>query len=726
MSNCEDASERSLNPPASLRRNSSITDFSKLFRRRRHASHKLRSRYSQSIDTSEAYGSENSQVLYMAPKQKARARDQSLSCISNGSNRRMDGSSDTKADVREADLEQQAALNIIDREIFEWQYVCQTGRPYWWSPEAKYHRITKAPPRTTNETGPRIWNREIDERPKAAYEVHRRAVSDSFLSDPSTTHDLAQLVAIQLLGACFTLPPDSIVGLPSPNYTILDKHGSTRLPDPRMISSLRMHTNFRYSPSFGHQPRNSSPTQIWHGTYDGTSPPPSPRAGKMRAVTPDIGTSGGPSKRSRLHQAQHPTEGSGLEGCEAGEQGSCCNNEGLDPPATETACYRRQGVHHTNCKSFKFPQLPRKSQEYSEGDRPASEAHRISKPSPKMNYLLQPMIRSEPHHVFVQPVRELVVKRWRSFTRRFGGGLHCALPRSRSEYHTSGSESDASEVSSPALSTDARKRRLRAQERGDIHSSSVESTPHFNSPASEAYSPDPGGRISPCLIDSPDASTSAPAETLSRAASPTPADIRSLMKGKKPMLEPVSSSHTLIFAKSQNCPKSSILASGGSMHSKFDSPPSFPSPSAPSTSSHSYSSRKTANRQRRRSMLSEVYTPEDFQNHSRTKELAERSILIAAESTLVSPMEETPPSLNTQIRRQEHEDATPGLSFGAFNSATDLRVSHRESPGFPRTSTSGTQIFTPESDGVELDGLPVGPDRSRWARKGGRRERTYL
>jgi hypothetical protein len=125
-------------------------------------------------------------------------------------------------------------------------------------------------------------------------------------------------------------------------------------------------------------------------------------------------------------------------------------------------------------------------------------------------------------------------------------------------------------------------------------------------------------------------------------------------------------------------------------------------------------------------MLSEVYTPEDFQNHSRTKELAERNILIAAESTLVSAMEETPPSLNTQIRRQEHEDATPCSSFGAFNSATDLRVSHRDSPGFPRTSTSGNQIFTPESDGVELDGLPVGPDRSRWARKGGRRERTYL
>ena len=722
MSTCEDASKRSLDLQAPLQRNSSITDFSKIFRRRRHDNRKSRSRYSQSIDTSEAYGSENSQVLYMAPKSKlrTRARDRSLSCISNGSNRRMDGSSDTK-DISKEELDQQAALNIIDQEIFEWQYVCQTGRPYWWSPEAKCHRIKKAPPRAAYESGPRIWYREIDERPKAAYEVQRRAVSDSFLSDPSTVHDMAHLVAIQLLGACFTLPPELNVGLPSPNYTSLDQHCSTRFPDPRMISSLRMHTNFRYSPSFGHQPRNSSPVQTWTGTFDGPSRILASPAEQTGATTPEIETSSGPSKRTKNRRALHPTEGSDTGDSEAGEYGSCCSKAGRDPRTSKRSWYQRQGTHDVNCKSSGLLVSQRRSQEYHE-EGPAAD-YRVSKPSqqpPKTNYRLQPMIRSEPHHVFVQPVRELVVKRWRSFTRRFGGSLHSALPGSQSEYPTSGTESGASEASSPAVSVDARKRRLRAQERGDIHSSSIESTPHFNSPASEAYLPDPSGRISPYLIESPHAAVSPLADTSSETTSHVAAEVTSVEKVKKPWMEQPSPSDAWIFPRSQPG-----KATGASIHSKLGSPQSFPSKSASPTSSHSYSSIKTANR-RRRSMLSEVCTPEDFQPASRTSEIAERSILSAVGSALASPMEEAPQSLSTRIRRQEHEEATAGSSFGAFNSLADVRVSHRERPGFPRTSTSGTQVFTPESDGVELDGLPVGPDRSRWARKGGRRERTYL
>ncbi|KAE9369068.1 hypothetical protein N431DRAFT_485080 [Stipitochalara longipes BDJ] len=725
MSNCEDASESSLDLPPSIPRNSSITDFSKVFSRRSHASRKSQSRYSQSIDTSEAYGSENSQVLYMAPKQKqkSRARDRSLSCISNGSNRRMDGSSDAK-DLGEEDLDQRAALNIIDREIFEWQYVCQTGRPYWWSPEAKYQRSRKAPPRSTTDTGPRIWYREIDERPKAAYEVQRRAVSDSFLSDPSTVDEMAHLVAIQLLSACFTLPPDSIIRMPTPNYTSLDKHGSTRFPDPRMISSLRMHANFRYSPSFGHQPRNSSPVQTWTGTYDGPFRISTSPAEQTGTTTPDIGTSGSPSKRTRIHRALYPTEGSDPGDREGGEFVSCCSKGEIEPTASKKLLYRRRGTHDADCKQSKFPPPPRRSQEYGEEDHPTT-AYPVSKPSqqpPKMTYRLQPMIRSEPHHVFVQPVRELVVKRWRSFTRRFGGSLHSALPGSRSEYPTSGSESGASEASSPALSTDARKRRLRAQERGDIHSSSIESTPHFNSPASEAYLPDPSGRISPYQIDSPDAARSPLADTLRETTSLVTAETPSAGRGKKPWLGHASPSDAWILSRSQPSGK----ASGGSISSKLDSPLSFPSKSTSPTSTHLYSSRKTANRNRRRSMLSEAHTPEDFQPASRTSEVVERSILSAVGSALASPKEEAPQSLSTRVRRQEHEDATAGSTFGAFNSTTDMRVRHRERPGFSRTSTSGTQIFTPESDGVELDGLPVGPDRSRWARKGGRRERTYL
>jgi hypothetical protein len=174
------------------------------------------------------------------------------------------------------------------------------------------------------------------------------------------------------------------------------------------------------------------------------------------------------------------------------------------------------------------------------------------------------------------------------------------------------------------------------------------------------------------------------------------------------------------------CTRSHTNPKNSSLHSKLDSTLSFPSKSASPSPSYSYSSRKTASRHRRRSMLSEVCTLEDFQSQSSVNEVGERRILSAVGSTLASPREEVSLALSTQSQRPGNEEVIADSSFTQFTAMTDVRVSHRERPGFPRTSTSGTQIFTPEADGMELDGLPVGPDRSHWTRKGGRKERTYL
>ena len=729
MSRHEDVSEISEGVPAPIRRNSSIADFTKLCKRRgrRDAFRRTRSRCSQPSNRSENYESEDSQILYMAPKKKTRGQNRSLSSISNSPGRKMDGLSDAKKDLRDEEFGQYASLNIIDREIFEWQYVCQTGRPYWWSPEAKYHRIKKIQPRITTEAGPRIWYREVDERPKPAYGVQRRAITDSFLSDPSTVHDLAHLVAIQLLSACFTLPPDSTVGLPSPCYTSLDKHGSTSFPDPRMISSLRMHTNFRYSPSFGHQPRNSSPVQLWPGLYDGPSPISSPTTANIDAITTDIGTSADPPKRSKHRWTFHATEGSGSGDSDLGMFGPCSSKTNLDPTVGKTAWFRRQGVHDANCKVVTVPLLPRTFQHYKGGTRQSLDPNRASMTSQqqaKMKYRLQPTIKSEPHHVFIQPVKELVVKRWRSLTRKFGGSLHYDLPDSQSGYHTSGSESGVSEASTPILSTDAKKRRRRAQERGDIHSSSVESTPHFNSPASEMFSPpEPSGTISPFSIEPPAAPPSSPADTTSKPASKARANGASFANGEKAAMKAASASDSMICARTHTSPTCPTPAGGFSNHSKLDSPLSFPSKVTSPGSSYSYPSKGTARKHGRRSMLSEVCTPEDFQPPSSPNEYAERSILSAVGSTLATPTEEASMNLNAQRQRHANEDAFAGSPVAGFTDMTDTRIKQQKRPGLSRTSTSGTQIFTPEADGMELDGLPVGPDRSHWTGKGGRRER---
>jgi len=121
-------------------------------------------------------------------------------------------------------------------------------------------------------------------------------------------------------------------------------------------------------------------------------------------------------------------------------------------------------------------------------------------------------------------------------------------------------------------------------------------------------------------------------------------------------------------------------------------------------------------------MLSEVCTPDDFQNIGveDDKEAVEKSILRAVGSTLVSPKEEVVPSTSQAkkpIRRNSSVVYFGVSGFGGFIAPQRPRIS--------RTSTSGTQIFTPNEDGIELDGLPVGPEKEIWA-KGGRRERTYL
>jgi hypothetical protein len=96
-------------------------------------------------------------------------------------------------------------------------------------------------------------------------------VTDSYLADNSKVQDLDHLIAVHLLGACFTLPPEHIPSYKSSVDHCFDTPGSREMPNSRLISSLRMHTDARYSPSFGHQARNTSPANRWQGAYDGPS-----------------------------------------------------------------------------------------------------------------------------------------------------------------------------------------------------------------------------------------------------------------------------------------------------------------------------------------------------------------------------------------------------------------------------------------------------------------------
>ncbi|KAE8448705.1 hypothetical protein EG329_008920 [Mollisiaceae sp. DMI_Dod_QoI] len=744
MNSYKELSEESETYLLPLARTQCTTDFSRLLSGRR-ASRASGNRLSvASSRRSKSNNSENSQILYMSAPENSKKRSEigrSLSSISNGTGRRFDGSADEKLEDPES-LENKMSRNIINREIFEWQSVCQSGRPYWWSSESKYARLKKLQHRSGREHDLPIWTHEVEDAPIPHYDLRRRAVSDSYLADPSAVHDLAHFIAVQLLGACFTLPPDIITAV-SPEYK-RDEDGFATVQDPRLISSLRMHTHFRYSPSFGHQARNTSPVQHWPGRYDGTNPGSSSIRSNTDTSTPCIGTSNLCSRRPRSQRPPHNTEGSPYEDDRDDDEDyiqTCYNNRDLNPTGGATAGQRRRGIHDEDRPAIILPRMPGAGTKRRPTHDPECSIEeedvsgRIAGPSapstPKSNYRLQAVIRSEPHHVFIQPVRELVVKRWRKFRRRLSGSLHSSLPTRASDEQTSASESDASEDSSAVLSNDAKVRRLRAQERGDIHSSSVDSTPHYNTPGSGQLSPNGNGIPTPHWIDPRNLTpTFGRGDPLAAAASLVAAEMSHLTSSGTSTSGALTPSDGISRGYTHSAATSALVAGGTSYaSSEILSPSPLYKHNTPS-STYSFSPKRLTPRQRRRSMLSEVCTPEDFHPSKSSdvegsKRPFDRSILSAAGSTLASPKEETPPAYPSGAKRVQDVLSSPGPSV--LPTLAELRAfSAQERPRMSRTSTNGTQIFTPSDDGVEVDGLPVGPSKETWAGKGGRRERTYL
>lgn len=303
MDNYDDVPEHSFDSRPRLHRSPNTLDLTKLFQPIHRSPKTLdlaklspspRKRLSrQSIsfatDHSENHELDGTDFLYMAPSR--RSKRQSLSTVSNQPTRHFDGSEEPKLKknnlVQEA--HEQLSMTIIDREIIEWQEMCRTGRPIWWLPETRWARAKSRNPWLTGDANPREWLGDLESGPDLEHEVKRRAISDSYMNGPGDPNELAHMVAIQLLSSCFTLPVTPMLGTPPPNFTTFDKDGHPNLPDPRMISSLRLHTHYRYSPCFGHEQRNPSPMETWIPTLDGSATLPTPPPSGSR--TPQYATS---------------------------------------------------------------------------------------------------------------------------------------------------------------------------------------------------------------------------------------------------------------------------------------------------------------------------------------------------------------------------------------------------------------------------------------------------
>lgn len=684
---------------------SSSSFASNIFRRARRASLTRNRRKSVSfadpleVKIPQDNSSENSQVLYVADSkrpQRPKPQRRTLSTMSNSSLTTLSGNRDIEID---SDLDSEAeeiSWDIINKEIHEWQYVCRTGRPLWWSTEVKSSRmccVSTLPSENREEARTRAWMREITDDSRPRLRKRYATMDDSNLADSNDVQELAKVIALQLLGSCFTLAPEYLVPLPS-IPTSYNRKGDSKLPDSRMISSLRMHTQFRYSPCFGHQARSTSPIQPWDcGGYDGSSAYSSSPPDTSGVVTPVIITSEPSRRRSRLqkaHRALHVSKQS-ANNCNVGSHRS---NSNLDGKVATSMDQELRDGHTIYCEKLSTTvhvhgadsrrQNSRRSMArdrlevmppatVDDANIDTSKMYRGVQPTipPRANYRLQPVLRSEPHPVFVQPVRKLVVKRWRSIRRQFGGSLQASLPRRASRNGESESESDAT---SSVLSTDARARRRRAQERGDIHSAGGDDSPHYNTPRSGTMTP--MMPLTPFMIPTtPPTTPIAPSLPVLRPMSPFLKEV-DIMAAASSFLSDARQPEHII------APPDSFVDTGGCVPPNMISTEHAAGAMLIQSRSSSQPTLKLivgSYRGRRTSILSEVCTPEDF-----------------------------------------HDDGTLKCD----------QEKQFQGPHLARVNSSGTQIFRPNSDGIELDGMPVGPGKEFWDgpadNTGKRRERTFL
>ena len=692
--------------------------------------------------------------IFMTSK-PVRKNQRSLSPISNRAPRKKTCQSEPNTKTRDDDdpARGNMAWDIINREISEWQNVCQTGRSSWWSPVPKW---TQRGARSTWQEEIHAippWRRNLDHvhRPGQRYDEQRRAVTDSYLADNNKAQDLAHLIAVQLLGACFTLPPENISNYNSSAYHCFDTPGSSEMPDSRLISSLRMHTEARHSPSFGYQARNTSPAYRWQGAYDGPSRTRS-RESSSGHQSPDIEASRKTSRKRRIHRALHVTVGSTSE-CSMDSYLELYDLSDILPAAATTAWHRSKhdighdqkvespAVSGRNIKSCpstpsefdaQFLHSSRLAAEIFRGHTPdVLQTHGYSRiPDQPSRQTLQSVIRSEPPHIYIQPVKEVVVKRWRTLRRRFGYGLgyvhHDPVNRGANTISSVSASSRSTpaegSVGSPALSSDGKERRRQARESDGIHSNSMESNPRYNTPTSAAES----GVASP-EHPSPDIAYT---KSLGVAEAVTNAFAGSGLTTAVSLCFTPPNSPSSIHSPS--------AATTGSLSSKTDSvyfiDPAT-SDSKPLHSPPTSSTRRHGQRRHQRSNLSEICAPEDIE---------ERSVLSGLGSPLASPKEESGSEaageLPSQIPKLEMEEREPNISQILPETLKSPPRQEEKSrleppsgaiwrPSIVRTNTSGTQVFTPSEDGVELDGLPTGPPSETWDDQGQgnkRKERSFL
>jgi hypothetical protein len=736
---------------------------------------KLRARQRSSRPDSEASFDET--PLFMRSR-RSRREQRSLSNLSNNS----------KASTKDSDIlrfgsstiGEDLAWKVINKEISEWQNVCQTGRPSWWSPSSRWTKRQKSLSnlqQAYHNVG--SWQDELDENYHSSPQSdddEKRAGTDNYDVKTLDKQDLAQVVAVQLLSACFTLPADQIASFKVTPHLLIDPVHSNILPDSRMISSLRMHTNYRWAPAFGNEARNPSPEYYQHFAHDISSQNTSPG---QDLQTPEVESSGKARIKRHKHRVRHTTADPSAD--DSQRKKFLMHSDASFGSTLSTSWELRRGSHKEYLQRIdSFSKVPQRNvrscppspfssaeflcSAYMFSTPPAqrieSDRKRRRNRRDDSRYSLQSVLRSEPHPIFIQPVRELVIKQWRTFRRRFKYTPNNVPPESMvpsPAFLTGYFTPTWSPIGGAHSNADAIRRRRDARQRHDIHSSSIESSPRYNTPTSGSPS-DFSDAIS--TQQTPDEEKCGQlAEACSFAKTGPASQGSSIASQTPPMFTP---NNSLQCTPPQTRP---------SMGPRTESVFFMPTTTSPGSPASSCSPRRGSRRAQRKSMLSEVCTAEDVLE----EEPLHREFILALATTLATSKEESESDGSSRLaafaakhRKVITEQADhiaielhmptkcgsspgsvpnirdrlfhPPASLGTEDSSPEMPISaappeswlddgsatgplkevdsqsrdSSRSRRLHRVSSSGTQIFTPDEEGVEVDGLPTGPPAIFW------------
>lgn len=227
----------------------------------------------------------------------------------------------------------------------------------------------------------------------------------AFRNDPRM-HIIVKMITVQLLASCFTPPRDmNTLNLPSGWY-----HANDVCAKNGLVSSLRQHTQWRHSPAYGHHARNNSAVSLWPGKdltlsrEDRLAEQISHKRligrKKRKEMLEDLDPRlrdqsehfGEDKKQHRYLPVRHRRRSKRIERASP-IRNFQSGRYGLSPVSLNS---------DDNIRQTKILRVIRGLPQRMTSD----DCH---------SWSLEPILRSERHPIFIQPVKEHVMKKWKAF-----------------------------------------------------------------------------------------------------------------------------------------------------------------------------------------------------------------------------------------------------------------------------------------------------------------------